>query len=282
MPQKESTPVLSLYRSWRAGDAPAGQEMAQRFSDWYYAISVCHLGDQEGREPLEQACERFAAEIANVRSSGQLMDWSHAIIKEEIQRSGSRSPGGDFPSNLTNGRSPAAILASVGDALTDEQIRLLEHNYDETYPRGLLKAEADRAGGFPISILQARYALKRWLRNSQGIPFQVTPARINPDFAPLPLYESGRLGSHEETTRFERWMINHASLCHDIAEFAPFSLAIRGGALSGSGAAGALARGDRPRASSDHRSPVVFIVLVLAVLLALAFLLYYTTNIFAK
>ena len=38
-----------LFNQWRGGDGQAGQAMAQRFSDWYYAVTTCRLGEVTGR-----------------------------------------------------------------------------------------------------------------------------------------------------------------------------------------------------------------------------------------
>ena len=48
-----------LFKQWRSGDAEAGKAMAQRFSDWYYAITTARLGDENGRGPLERSCVSF-------------------------------------------------------------------------------------------------------------------------------------------------------------------------------------------------------------------------------
>jgi hypothetical protein len=40
------------------------------------------------------------------------------------------------------------------------------------------------------------------------------------------------MGSDAEDGAFERWMLSDLSLCRDVAEFSPFALALRGGALA--------------------------------------------------
>ena len=52
--------VQQLFRKWRGGDAEAGKVMAQKFSDWYYAVTTVRVADRSGREPLERACQGFA------------------------------------------------------------------------------------------------------------------------------------------------------------------------------------------------------------------------------
>ena len=47
----EPTPatVQDLFKHWRNGDSNAGQTMARRFNDWYYAVATSRLGDTEAR-----------------------------------------------------------------------------------------------------------------------------------------------------------------------------------------------------------------------------------------
>ena len=46
MAETPTQDVKAQFKRWRSGDADAGVSMAQRFSDWYYAITVMRLGDQ--------------------------------------------------------------------------------------------------------------------------------------------------------------------------------------------------------------------------------------------
>ena len=85
----------------------------------------------------------------------------------------------------------------------------------------------------PHAILQARNALKRLLRDKAQVPFQVIPDQPNLDLAPLPLYEAGRMSSEEEQGTFEKWLLSDIELCKDVAEFAAFAHALRGGAFAG-------------------------------------------------
>ncbi len=222
----------NLFKQWRGGDAKAGQEMARRFSDWYYAITVSRLGEQDGRKPLKQACERFAREIVQLNSAARLMDWAQSIILDELELAGSRIPGGDFPNALTENRSPTELLRTSWDELSREQLMLLSHAYDSSYPLEQLVEEAEQAGGYPIAVLRSRLELKRWLRDVRGVPLAVVPDEPDLDCAPMPIYEAARMNSSVEEARFERWMLSRFELCRDVAEFAVFSLAIRAGALS--------------------------------------------------
>ena len=76
---------------------------------------------------------------------------------------------------------------------------------------------------------RARYRVKQWMRDHKRVPFEVAPEDPIIDRAPLPLYESGHMATDQEEANFEQWMISDLDLCKDIAEFAHFSIALRGG-----------------------------------------------------
>lgn len=219
-----------LFSRWRTGDATAGQAMAQRFSDWYYAISASRLGETNCRPALERACQRFAQGVASVTEAGKLADWAHKIIAEEIQMAGGRVEGGDHPNALTNQRSPTELLQSVRSSLDAGDSRLLALVYDPSQSLDVVKRESEAGGGYPLAVLKARYALKRALRTNEGVPFTEVPETPNLDWGPLPLYECGRMAQGNEEKAFETWMLSDLTLCKDIAEFAAFALALRGGA----------------------------------------------------
>lgn len=230
--------VQQLFKQWRnQRDAEAGQEMAQKFSDWYYAVTAARLGDREGREPLERACQAFAAGIVHVTRTSELVDWAHGLVLGEIAAAGGRVPGGDFPNALTAKRSPSELLAGARGVLPDHQVRLLALTFDPSVEMDRLEDEADPHGGVPHAILEARYALKRYLRDSAGVPLQVVPDSPNLDLAPLPLYEAARMRSADEEAAFEKWLLTDIELCKDVAEFAAFAHALRGGAFAGHAAA---------------------------------------------
>jgi hypothetical protein len=231
MSDQGQTSLPNLFKQWRGGDAVAGQEMARRFSDWYYAITVSRLGEIDGRQPLKRSCDRFASEIVKLNSASKLMDWAQSIIQEELEAAGGRIAGGDFPNALTDKRSPSELLKAAWNELPYEQLQLMAHAYDASYPLAQLQAEAENAGGYPIAVLRARLDLKRWLRDNRGVPLAVVPDEPDLDCAPMPIYEAGRMTTPIEEARFERWMLSRFDLCRDVAEFAVFSLAIRAGAL---------------------------------------------------
>lgn len=243
-----------LFSLWRGGDAQAGQTMAQRFSDWYYAISASRLGDSNCRPALERACQRFGQGVASVTEAGKLASWAHEIIAEEIQMAGGRVTGGDHPNALTNHRSPTELIQKHRDALNPDQAALLAAAYNPINDVEDVKAKANALGGYPLAVLEARYALKRQLRDVDGVGFTEIPDRPNLDWGPLPLYEGGRMAQGKEETAFEVWMLSDITLCKDIAEFAAFALALRGGALGGAPTAAAdspAARETPPTATTD-------------------------------
>ena len=215
--------VRSLFTRWRSGDAEAGVIMAQRFSDWYYALTVVRLGDSKARAPLERACQTFAQRIMEVTNAEDLIDFAHHIVREELQGAGNRVRGGDYPSAVTDGRSPTELLRQAADGLPAAQVRLLHQTYT---------APPRQEKGMPLAALQARRALKVWLRENARVRFAAIPAQLDPDRAPVPLFESAHLASQNEETAFEQWMLTDLELCKDLIEFSAFAHALRGGALA--------------------------------------------------
>ncbi len=220
-----------LYKQWREGDPQAGQEMAQRFSDWYYAVTSSRLGDTLGQGPFLRASTRFQQGIVGVARESDLLGWAHGILAEELASAGGRSAGGDFPSPLTAGRAPSELLAEARRALPAEHVSLLAHAFDATWPMDQLTREADALGGMPLAVLRARCELKRWLRDNARVGFTEVPDDPNLDHAPLPLYEAGRMSSNAEEAGFEKWLLSDMALCKDIAEFGVFALALRAGSF---------------------------------------------------
>ena len=210
--------IKVLFREWRQGDGEAGQVMAQRFADWYYAIATSRLGEEGGKQPCETACARFGDGVASVSESRALVGWAHGLIQEELQDRGDRVQDGDSPNAYTGNQKPKTLLCKARAAMPEE-VALLESCY--------------RAGSGqeiePLPVLKARYKVKQWLRDNCGVPFEVAPDNPVLDRAPMPLYESGRMNTPEEEVNFEQWMISDLELCKDIAEFAHFAIALRGG-----------------------------------------------------
>jgi hypothetical protein len=244
-----------LFKEWRSGDAEAGQAMAQRVADWYYAIATSRLGERRGRGPCERACAAFGAGIVGVTDSRQLVSWAHELVEEEIRNAGTRATDGDDPSAYTGRKRPKALLAQARSALPDE-MRLLEVVYGADADRSQIDQLAAPLGGNPMGILKSRYAVKRWLRDQGGISFEVAPLEPILDRAPVPLYEADRMASTAEEAQFEHWMLTDLDLCKDIAEFAHFSIALRGGIPElAPAAARADMISDLPDDSPDHAPP---------------------------
>ncbi len=229
--------VQQLFRKWRHGDADSGQEMAQKFSDWYYAITTIRVEDKSGRQPLEKACKSFAQGIASVTRPSTLVDWAHDLLERELQAIGrgldaNKATGGDHPNVLTQNRSPTALIQQVAGQLEPAHAQLLSMAYNVDQSIDKVQALGDGLGGLPFALLEARYALKRALFQGAEVPFSVLPDAANMDRAPISLYEAGRLASAQEMAELEKWLLTDIDLCKDVAEFATFVHALRGGALS--------------------------------------------------
>ncbi len=224
-----------LFAAWRGGDPAAGQKMAQRFADWYYAIATSRLGESRGRGPCDTACERFGRGVVDVTEGRALVKWAHGIIKDELSKAGGTATDGDEANAYTANQTPKALLVRAKAAMPAE-VGLLELVYGGKASEEEITEKAEPLGGNPIGTLTARYRVKRWLRDNVGVPFSVAPDQPVLDRAPLPQYESTKMASNAEMEAFEEWMLTDIDLCRDIAEFATFSVALRGG-LAGAKAA---------------------------------------------
>jgi hypothetical protein len=229
--------VQHLFRQWRGGDAEAGKVMAQKFSDWYYAVMTVRVADGSGREPLERACQGFAQGIVTVTRPSALVDWAHGLLEVQLQSIGrgleaGPCSGGDYPNALTKKLSPTQLIQAAAQSMDPAQLRLLAHAFDRATPIETLEQIGDEMGGLPFAMLDARYALKRKIHSSAEIPFAVVPNESDMDRAPISLYEAGRLASADEVCSLEKWLLSDIDLCKDIAEFSAFVHALRGGALS--------------------------------------------------
>lgn len=230
----EPTPatVQDLFKHWRNGDSNAGQTMARRFNDWYYAVATSRLGDTEARPALERACAAFVQGIPTVTRASEVIDWAHDILSEHVHQQSNRIAGGDFQNALTGDRSPIRLLQQVRATLHEDHARLLCMAYSDEVSDAELEAAAEATdAGWPMALLDARYALKRSLRDNLQVGFSIVPIQPNLDCAPLPLYESARMATDQEEAMFEKWLITNEELCRDLAEFATFAHALRTGAL---------------------------------------------------
>jgi hypothetical protein len=228
----ESRSTKDLFKDWRQGDGDAGQVMAQRFADWYYAVATSRLGEGKGRRPCEVACQKFGEGIVKINDARALVPWAHEIIKGEVEKAGRRVMDGDEPNAYTNNQPPKGLLIKARAVLPAE-VALLEACYSGKTSEEEVERLAIPLGGNPLGILRARYRVKAWLRDTAGVPFEVAPESPVLDRAPLPLYESGRMATAAEEESFEQWMVSDLNLCRDIAEFAQFGIALRGGLGAG-------------------------------------------------
>jgi hypothetical protein len=246
MIETDNRSTKQLFNDWRKNDAVAGQLMAQRFADWYYAITTSRLGETRGRAPCDEACARFGEGITTVTDAKNLVGWAHDVVLKELEHAGGRAMDGDEANAYTGEKHPKELLLRARAALPID-VRLLEAAYGGKVSKEQLEELATPLGGNPIGILKARYRVKQWLRDHEGVPFGVAPDNPVLDRAPLPLYESGRMATPHEEMNFEQWMISDLDLCRDIAEFAHFAIALRGG----------LPAGDAPRGRASRPVPVL-------------------------
>lgn len=191
--------------------------MAQRFADWYYAISTSRLGEARGTDPCRASCKRFGDGIVQVSDPKVLIPWAHKILGEEMKNAGHRAEDGNEPSAYTAQQRPKDLLEVARRSLPNE-INELEQLYN-----------GKSTNTTPMALLKARNDVKRWLRANAQVPFKVVPEEPNPDRAPITHYESGLLEGSRSQIKFERWMLSDVEICQDIAEFAPFAIALRGG-----------------------------------------------------
>jgi hypothetical protein len=219
MATAEQSSTETLFHHWRRGDAHAGKVMAQRFTDWYYAIAVTRLGEAQAEEPFRAACSKFSKGVVKVTDPRRLLGWAHNIARKQLHTRAQDgwAPGGDLPNTFSRNGSPKELLVQARSSLP-QQMALLER----TYTTGHIPHE-------PLDVLTARYELKTWLRDHAQAPFRITPQDIDPDRTPLPFYESGHLGNDAEEVHFELYMLNAHEICQDVAEFAHFAIALRGG-----------------------------------------------------
>jgi hypothetical protein len=247
MAEASTHDVKALFKRWRSGDADAGVSMAQRFSDWYYAITVMRLGDQNARAPLERACQTFAQRIMDITNADELINFAHQIVLEEVRQAGGSAMGTDSPNAMTSGMTPSTLLSQAVGKMPRAQLDILHKTYTGNSP---LSASQ------PIEALTARHDLKVWLNKNAEVPFSVLPDTPALDQAPLPIYEAARLQSLDEEYAFEQWLLSDIDLCKDIAEFSAFAHAIRSGALkAGSTASKPATAPKKPTATKQITAP---------------------------
>jgi hypothetical protein len=202
--------------------------MAQRFSDWYFAVAATRHGEQKSRRGLERACQLFAQGIGSVDDGEDLEAWAHGLLDGELQDLYTTERGSDEASRLTGNRLPSRLLRRCIAEAECPGLPLLAMTWNQEIPLSQLIAHAEEAGGYPLGILKARYELKAWLGHQEDVPFAELSPESNLDYLPLPLYEAGRLPP-EEARKFERWLLQDASLRQDATEFSNFSMALHTG-----------------------------------------------------
>jgi hypothetical protein len=227
MTQSPPPSIEVLFARWREGDAYAGEAMAQRFTDWFYAIAVSRFGEVDGDAFFRGAAQRFTKGVVKVDDPRRLLAWSHQLLRKQLAGlpGPPRATDGDLANAFTRQRSPKQLLALARPELPEAMV-VLERTY-RALPSHLpatLSPDVD-----PRDTLHARLAVKRWLATHHGVPFKVLPEDADLDDTPLPRYEAGRLANESEEAMFELYMLSKPEVCQDVAEFAHYALALRGG-----------------------------------------------------
>ncbi len=227
MSQSPPPSLEALFARWREGDAYAGEAMAQRFTDWFYAIAVSRFGEVDGDAFFRGAAARFTKGVVKVDDPRRLQAWSHQLLRKQLATlpGPPRATDGDLANAFTRQRSPKQLLALARPELP-EAMAVLERTYRAlpSHVPATLSPDVD-----PRDALQARLAVKRWLATQHGVPFKVVPESANLDDTPLPRYEAGRLANESEEALFELYLLSRPDACQDVAEFAHYALALRGG-----------------------------------------------------
>ena len=99
MPQADKRSPTSLFNDWkRRNDTDAGQELAQRVADWYYALATSFAGETKGAQLADQACNQFGTGVGRLDNEEDLIPWAHDIINREFQKLGGNAKGLNHPS----------------------------------------------------------------------------------------------------------------------------------------------------------------------------------------
>lgn len=219
VPRAEQSSPETLFHHWRRGDESAGKAMAQRFTDWYYAMAVSRLGEADGDAAFRAASSKFSKGVMKVEDPRRLLGWAHQIARKQIHAllEDGRPRKADTPNAFSRRRPPSQLLVEARSHIP-EAMSLLER---------VFRGEAGDED--PLKVLKARYSLKSWLRAHMDVPFRVTPHEPDPDRAPLAYYEAGRMQNESEETLFELYMLADQEICQDVAEFAHFAQSLRHG-----------------------------------------------------
>jgi len=227
MPKETNQTATSLFKDWRSGNAEAGQHLAQRVSDWFYAVCSSRFGEAKGNEVFQATSQKFGEGIVSVAHSSDLVTWAHTLLNDEIKNADAQTSSEDRASPYSGGHPPGELLSAANAALPSE-VKLLAAFYGGESETDVDSLALD-LGGMPGALLHARYSVKSWLKNEHSLPFEIVPESPNIDLIPLPMYEATRMVDASEVTGFEQWMLDNKEICQDIAEFAPFASALRGG-----------------------------------------------------
>ena len=219
----------SLFNDWkRHNNGDAGQQLAQRAADWYYAIATSFAGETAGAEVADKACAQFGGGVGRVTNDDELIPWAHSVLMAELKTIGNPAKGLNHPSLYSNARPPIDVLLYANRELPNE-VKLLETCYNSSHSKTELQRATLQMGFFPYALADARNRVKKLIRDHLNAPLNVVYDELPRDLGPLPLYEGNRLRSANEREVFESWMLSSEELCQDIAEFAPFAIELRQG-----------------------------------------------------
>ena len=180
MSDTDTRTTKELFRQWRSGDPEAGQIMAQRFADWYYAIATSRLGESLGRDPCQKACERFGEGVVNVTDVRALVKWAHGLIDEEVKNvRAERVEDGDEASAYTANKSPKTLLVRARSALPQE-VELVETCYRRAVPDEEIEKLAEPLGGMPLGRTQGAVPHQTMAARQRGRAVRGRPGQPRP------------------------------------------------------------------------------------------------------
>mgnify|MGYP000007852221 CR=1 FL=1 len=154
--------VHDLFNRWRNGSSEAGQEMAQRVADWYFALAVTHLGEEQGQVACEAACSTFSTGAANFASSEELVHWCQDTIHHAMGRKRPGVASMTMSSSFTLDCPPKELIAIAWQELPEELL-ILTHCYSSKTKVSALVELCEKGDGYPLELLKARDRRKTWL-----------------------------------------------------------------------------------------------------------------------
>ena len=212
---QQAEPIEKLFINWYNNEDPeAASKMVYRFELWFDSLSLFYLGENSQKQQIyKKICQTFSSNIKQIRKPKELVPFAHDILHKTLPKEILTEK--DYTSSMLNERSAGDLIKEVWGNLSPSEQSILLQNYQSSEPVSNL-----------YKLLSARASLKRLLQQV-GINFMILEQNPDPDLIPLPLFEAGKLKSKDEERYFEYWLLNVESVCRDIAEFAPFTQALK-------------------------------------------------------